>query len=467
MVHFFLRACPETAAIATDKGKLALHFSAGDGHYAISCALLRHYPRSAALPSAKGKLPLHFCARWGYLDIARDLIRVYPDAVRALDGDGSLPLHDAAREGQYRMARYLIERFPVALQTANLRGEIPLFPAVRSAHVSLVALMIQAWPMGGKHILRNVRPDDNVTSWNWDIVELLLRGGVNNLHGCALLRGREPPTVCLTDDDVQPVALISPEEVAGQSIDKKAAAIQSALQPQPRLAEALHPWAPVTGAAMAPLPLNMLRRSQSPASAAATSTVAAMPVRSKSPILSGDRCSAGSTSKSDRKRSRSMIAEEEVVVARPFLHLHAAFECGAACEVIQLVLEMRPGDVMRTDGRGRLCLHWAVTHCRDDAIVNLVLHSTTPGVVAICTPEAARAVDHTGKLPLHLAIAARADVRVISALLEAHPAAGVERCQGGDEFYGKMPIDMATHFDCDLSTIFALLRVDPTFVNRQ
>lgn len=483
MVRYFLHVAPETAAIATDKGKLAVHFAAGDGHAAITSALLQQYPQSAALPSTKGKLPLHFCARWGYLEIAHELLGVYPDAVRALDWEGSLPLHDAAREGQYRMARYLIERFPVALQTANLRGEIPLFPAVRSANVDLVTLMIQAWPMGGKHILRNVSADDNVASWNWGILELLLRGAVNNLRGCALLQGREPPTVRLTDD-VQPVAVASSEELKAQKEEKKAAAKQSSSnaaaaaqqQQQPRLVEAPHRWAP---AAVAAPPFASLSSSFSPVvvaqmektTASLSAFAASIPVRSKSPIL-GSGCDFGNERSSDgrkkakdvRKRSRQMSVDDGVV-ERTFIPLHAAFESKAASHVIQHVLQEQPEDVTRIDERGRHVLHWAVTHCHNqDAIVELVLNHHNTNSSAILTPEAARAVDSTGKLPLHLAIANRADVRIISALLEAHPAAGVEPCRTMDRFFDKTPLHMATHYGCDLSTVFVLLRVDPSFV---
>jgi ankyrin repeat protein len=465
MVHYFLQAAPETAAIATDKGKLAVHFSAGDGHLAITSALLRQFPQSAALPSTKGKLPLHFCARWGYLDIAHELLRVYPDAVRALDFEGSLPLHDAAREGQYRMSRYLIERFPVALQTANLRGEIPLFSAVRSGNVDLVTLMIQAWPMGGKHILRNVSADD-IIIWNSDILELLLRGAVNNLRGCTLLEGREPPTVRLTDD-VQPIDIASPEELKAQKKAKKA--MQSGQhQQQPRLVETPHRWAP---AAVAAAPFASLNSSYPVLLPSLSSAFASMPFRSKSPILSSG-CSGrssgslGDKKKHVRKRSRQMSADEALFNGkeRIFIPLHATFESKAACHVIQHALEEHPEDNARKDERGRLPLHWAVTHCHDqDAVVNLVLSKEN----GIFTPAAARTADSTGKLPLHMAIASRADVRVIKALLEAHPAAGVELCRTRDRFDDKTPIHMATHYGCDLSTVFELLRVDPSFVRHQ
>lgn len=474
MVHFLLQHAPETVLTATDKGKLALHFAAGEGHAAITSLLLQHYPPSAAIPShPKGKLPLHFCARWGYVKIAHELLQYYPDAVRALDWEGSLPLHDAAREGQYRMARYLLERFPVALQTANLRGEIPLFPAVRSSNIDLVCLMIQAWPAGGKHILRNVSQDDNVSSWNWDIIELLLRGAVDHLHGCAILDGREPPTVQLTDD-IEPTTVASPEEVEVQvkkaKKARKAAASEGASShPPPRLVE-------VTKSkpffAILPPP-----------------TFAVVPPRCKSPLLKtmsteeaisdrvvGDenyRCT-----KHSRKRSRSLMRscssynDFTEVCGNPntndkppvFLPLHAALESKSSIHVIRYVLSKFPDSVSCKDRNGRLPLHHAVAHCRTEAMVKLLLGSISPssrngGIPGrIFFPQAARVRDRSQRLPIHLAVQSRADVRVVQALLESNPAAGVD----------KQPnlVELATESDCDLSTVYTLLRVDPSFVCR-
>lgn len=463
MVHYFLQVSPDTVAMATNKGKLALHFAAGDGHEALTSILLRLYPQGAAWPSSKGKLPLHFCARWGYVDIAHDLLRIYPDAVRTLDWDGSLPLHDAAREGQCRMSRYLIERFPTALQTANLRGEIPLFAAVRSAKVDLVALMIQAWPKGGQHILRTLSADDNVTNWKWDIVELLLRGAVNNLEGCKLLEGREPPTVRLTDD-MQPAAMISSSTEEWKAQKKMKKDRQSENDQQSPLVDARRQWTPLT--AVAP-PFASLSTTYpfTPRSPTAPS-FAFMPVRSKSPILTSGDCNGDSKKKHARKRmrqSRAHVDSPSNDYVRKFIALHAAFECKAACHVIEHVLREHSKDVVMKDELGRLPLHWAVTHChnQDAVATTLVLKNR-----AILTPEAACTEDSTGKLPLHLAIASRADVRVICALLEAYPAAGVEPCRTKDCFHAKTPVHMATYYDCDLSTVFELLRVDPSFVSR-
>lgn len=508
MVQYFLRAAPETVRIATTKGKLAVHFAAGDGHAAIASELLRYYPESAVVAtSSKGKLPLHFCARWGYLDIAYELLHVHPEAVRAMDWEGSLPLHDAAREGQYQMSRYLIERFPQALQTANLRGEIPLFSAVRSANIKLALLMIQAWPLGGRHILRHNASvfDDHVSGWNADILELLLRGAVDNLRDeteCPLLRGHEPPTVRLMNPTTATSVAIGNTWVNGDFAPhkptdtmkrfKKACGLNSAAalklvgqcsasavstkyppyhheQQQQQKERNDDKDEPQQNAAF------FLGQCDSVSSPKATNAATMALMRSKSPILSMEHevhetaidSKAPDMKREARKRSRRnqrhSLDEEGLLVERKFIHLHAAFESKVSSHVIQHILQAHAEDRTKVDERGRLALHWAVTHCQEDHddIVNLIITSN------LITQSAASTPDSSGKYPLHLAIESRADVRIISALLLAYPVVGVDPCRTTDSLFSDAtPVQMATHCGCDLSTVFLLLRVDPSFVTR-
>lgn len=150
-------------------------------------ALLRVHPDGAAIPSKKGKLPLHFAARWGHMAVAQHLLSLFPSGIGAVDWDGSLPLHDAAREGQAVMSQFLIDKWPGALQATSLRGEIPLFSAVRSGNLSFVVCLLKAWHKGGKHILQNVTENDAVQDWDWNILELCLRGAESNFNGCTML----------------------------------------------------------------------------------------------------------------------------------------------------------------------------------------------------------------------------------------------------------------------------------------
>jgi ankyrin repeat protein len=398
VVRFFLSACPQTASIASCKQKLALHFAAGDGHAAVVRDLLTVHPEGASFPSSKGKLPLHFAARWGHLQIAHDLQLCFKDGVQTRDWEGSLPLHDAAREGQYLTARYLLECHPNALSAQNLRGELPLFPAVRSGNRDLIALLALAWPEGGAHVLSNLSKEDRVTEQE-DVLDLLLRAAVRNFADCPLLVGREPPTVCLSEN--------------GKSEDYNNVAEDTTAPP-----------------------------------------------RCKSPILldmDGTERKKRSMSESGCERKRLCVRKN--MKPRPFYPLHAAFRAKASCHVLKTVLKRNQKDLDQRDEMGRLPIHWAMKYCQEDDVVALVSKE-------LITPESASARDGQNQLPLHIAVASCADVRVVAALLEAYPAAGVERCRSNDLWFDKMPLDMAVHYDCELCTIYQLLRVDPSFVQR-
>ena len=417
MVRFFLQHDPLTASIASPKNKMALHFAAAEGHDEIVRLLLQIFPYGATFPSKKGKLPLHFAARWGHLPIAHDLLQVFPQAVSIPDVEGCLPLHDAARQGQYLMARYLIERYPAALAVQNLRGEIPLFPCVRSHHFDLVLLLIQSWNGGGKHVLSKASSEDGVSQWPWDICELLLRGALHRWHGCSLLQGREPPTVCLDD-----------------------AAVETASG-----------WTHVHS-----------NTSKCPPKR-----------RSKSPIFGQQQQSKkqGCHKKehhANQKRLRtssslsaSFSSPTELAIPT-FIPLHAALESGASISVISRVLAERAdgSDLAKQDHLSRYALHWAVETCcyaQDEEMMQLILIK----IIARSPPAAFSQRDYTNHLPLHIAIKKKASFRILSALLKAFPEAAIRPCHTQDEFHQVVPVFLACHWQCCIDTIYQLLRINP------
>jgi hypothetical protein len=188
-------------------------------------------------------------------------------------------------------------------------------------------------------------------------------------------------------------------------------------------------------------------------------------VRCKSPILEWN-----DEHMMKAKRPRKMSSGESntsmdhpTARHRTFIPIHAAFECQASYHIIERVLTERPYDVHRFDDMDRNVLHFAVAHCHDRAIVELILEPNHH----ILTSKSVRVVDRTtGRLPLHIAIANTADARVIQALLHHYPQSGITPCRTPDEFYDKSPIQMATHYNCDVSTVYELLRIDPSFVLR-
>jgi ankyrin repeat protein len=84
-------------------------------------------------------------------------------------------------------------------------------------------------------------------------------------------------------------------------------------------------------------------------------------------------------------------------------------------------------------------------------------------------PEATTVRDGSGLLPLHIAIESRASLSVLEVLLRAtNPNAGEAVCRRRDDIMLNFPpVLMAAASDCDLESIFALLRYAPTISNRQ
>jgi len=442
MVQFLLQVDPLTARIPTKKKKLALHFAAGEGHTNVVRALLRVNPEGAVIPSLKGKLPLHFAARWGHMLVAQDLVYYHPTGVAAFDWEGSLPLHDSAREGQIDMTQFLMKLYPLGLSTANMRGEIPLFPAVRSGNVALVICLLQAWPKGGKHILQHVTADDNVNEWDNNILELCLRGGVENFNNCTLLARTDKvivnmdgdalqcPTLCNERNDFRPtlgqpvrpgLAILS-KTIQDSEVDDTRQAYDSSVRPKSPVIEER------VSKKRSPIPVGLTKKRTRSDSLSETSNCPCCPYKSRN-------CK--------------------------FYHLHAALSCGSSASVLKVVLE-RFGDneIRQINCQGQLPLHVAMSNTTTDEAIDVVLKDILGSY-----PEAATVRDNKGRLPLHVALESQANFRLTHALLEVYPISKVEPCQTRDARYvDKAPLWMATTFDCDLSTTYFLLRNDPSLL---
>ena len=441
MVQFLLQVDPVTARIPSKKLKLALHFAAGEGHISIVQALLRVYPEGASTPSSKGKLPIHFAARWGHMHVAQELLCLYPDAVSSADWEGSLPLHDAAREGQTCMSQFLMTRYPRGLSTANLRGEIPLFPAVRSGNVALVICFLQAWPKGGRHILQHVTADDNINEWDERIVELCLRGAVGNFNQCTIFKQKDRACYYIDDDAMEHIIPLrnrdpihrTPCRPMFESVPPSQFICPVATRPDPVSEGGSRPKSPMIEE----------RESKKRSSFQNGSTIK----RRKSDVISEHcQCSFGNGGTCQCK----------------FYHVHAALSSGASAPVIQVVLD-RFGDqeLHEKDCQGRLPLHIAMTNMTTEDAIAIVLQD-----VLRPYPVATTVRDNKGRLPLHVGLESQANFRLIQAVLEVHPVSKVQCCQTRDSrFVDQPPLWMATAFDCGLSTIYHLLRGDPSILN--
>jgi ankyrin repeat protein len=410
MVKHMLHVVPEAAAVLSKKGKLALHFAASEGHIEVCWALLRVYPEGALIPSKKGKVAIHFAARWGHTMIAKDLYRICPAGVSTLDYDGSLPLHDATREGQLEMATFLVNIYHQGLSQENVRGETPLFAAIRSGNHDLCTFLIHAWPQGGRLVLRAVGEEDDIGNWEEGLLDLCLRGAVDKLYrnptpsNCAKIRESAE------DSHIVTTASHQDEQSSSSDLD-------------------------IT-----------LPRSKSP--------VLEEGERRKKRSVSSENCES-------HKRARSGSIEQElsslqISELHRFLPLHAALQCGASPPVLDYVLDQFSEYLTKRDDKGMLPLHLAIQH-GSEKTVSITMERIWKPYQKACSKR-----DFLGRLPLHLALKARSDCRLIRFLLDSNPSAAVEDGNITDpDMVEQRPILMAAEYQCDLSTVFMLLREDP------
>jgi len=317
------------------------------------------------------------------------------------------------------MSRFLVERYPEGLHQENLRGETPLFPAVRSGNDQMVVDFIKAWPPGGKHVLQRVRKDDDVRKWPVHIMNLCLRGAVENFGG-------------LSDNDDDQNALSRPllHFHADMQHSANADGFQSPVARHQEEQQLQH------------LHINK--------------------TRSKSPTLEEARKKRPSNSSDDapHKRSRQGHIEDHRRPPRPayrtFYQVHAAIACGASPPVVECILNRYPDQIRKVDHLGRRPLHIALCSERSKSFTEIFVN-------AIWRPfqEACFHHDQFGYLPLHLALMHRADFGILHCLLETNPSSGVEPIVPGSDV---LPLHMALRYECDVSTIFSLLRGDPSIV---
>lgn len=444
MVAFLLRVNPQTAAITSGKDKLALHFAAGEGHLEIVRHLLHIYPYGVLRPSKKGKLAIHFAARWGHVRVAQELLRVAPSTISDVDWEGSLPLHEAAREGEFQMCKFLLERYPEGICRSNMRGEIPLFPAIRTDNLDLVILFLRMWPKSAKHVLQIVREEDKVGDWNPQILELCLRGAVENFTGCQMMDGWIPSCRgcgldCVVSGVFAPIASRRPQspmaEICGtihHHNDTKSPKLLDCDESNPILQISIpRSKSPILGQA------EVDRKKRPP---------------SYQNRINRKRCRYGALQ--TQESSSASLSQ------RPFIHLHAALECGASLVVVRCILNRFPHQLTEADGLKQYPLHKAVSCCRKDDEVSMIVEDILTPI-----PKIAQKRDFQKRLPLHLALTACAAFTLIKPLVEANASASVDLCKVTDpRFHNVPPLIMAAEHDCDLSTVYTLLRADPSIL---
>jgi ankyrin repeat protein len=449
MVTFFVKQDPMTASILSTKDKLALHFAAGEGHFDVVRALLEAHPQGSKLASKKGKVAMHFAARWGHVHVARELLQYSPETISTLDYEGSSPLHDAAREGQTEMVKFLLKHWPEGLKQENLRGETPVFPAVRSGNLELVTYMIRAWPAGGRHVLQRVGQEDNVAGWAPQMLEVCLRGAVNVWQSSQDERDHEEASKAMNVESQ--TAFASPGS-AFRSAASSSSFVNPPLEESPTSDESEN------GSLDIHLP-----RSKSPILSEAGQGHKASKRRSL--VHVGEYPDKRSRSDHSYGREESLSELRAISEHRSFLELHAALECGASAPVLACILDRNGRSQGSTsDELGRLPLHVAMENAATQdkqEVVDLILKHIWKPMEAACFRR-----DFLGRLPLHVGLMNRADPKLINALLQSNPSSAVGHCEILDaRFMYSSPLEMAIACRCPLSTIYVLVRADPSIVS--
>mmetsp|Transcript_5611 Transcript_5611/g.8221 ORF Transcript_5611/g.8221 Transcript_5611/m.8221 type:complete len:617 (+) Transcript_5611:436-2286(+) len=425
VVNMLLEHNPTCARITSKKNKLPLHFSACDGHRMVSLTLLRAYPEAAALKSQKGRLALHFASRWGHVELVRDLLKVYPEAVNCCDWEGSLPLHDAAREGQVEVARILLAAHPKGIQKINVRGELPLFAAARAASIPLVELLVRAWPKGGKIVLMNMRQEDGIGDWDWNIVELCLRGAVEMLSH-PIIDGNSG---------------YNPSLQEWSNLEYRSTNHSH---------EAMRKWSYSSAIAS--------DQSDNHSRCSSNSGSCTPPGRAD---IEEQPC---------KRRCRTLLLNEEggheVAVNlslfrnMKFRALHAALQSHVSLPVLRRVLKMYSMQALEQDHYERTALHLAAAYKNQTVASEKVVQEILKLNVNACFVR-----DSHGRLPLHSALYSAANVHVIQALLHVNRSSAFGRCRTLDCFADKLPVFMAMSHDCDIAVLYLLIREDPSVLS--
>lgn len=115
--------------------------------------LLEKAPDTAAVATKKDFLPLHYAVsnRAATPAVVRRLLEAHPEGVHALTPTGATALHIAVQTGvDEAVLRLLVDAHPAAVSVANNKGMTPVaFAAENNASVAVMQLLLGALPPGG------------------------------------------------------------------------------------------------------------------------------------------------------------------------------------------------------------------------------------------------------------------------------------------------------------------------------
>ena len=389
------------ALIPNEKGKIPLHFAAREGCIEMVHFLLSLDPVMVSIPSKKNKLALHFAAGEGHQFFVSELLDLYPQGALTRSSKGKLPLHLASRWGHLEVAKALLSLYPDSIRGLDSEGSLPLHDAAREGQVTMVQYLLRIYPHG--LMIANIRNEiplfPAVRSGNLDLVIVLIQAWPAG--------GRFILKHACADDDVRYWRSEILELLLRSAVGNLAncALLDGREAPALWCGEGVVHWG-----------------------------------GDESDDSESSNYSLVSEDSRPKKRIRRTRMPGE------FLPLHSALACSANSHVLGHVLDKYSDQVMQPDCYGRLPLHIAMARCRGE-------ESLLTQKLLKRYPEAAMVKDCIGRLPLHVGLENKAEFGLIQQLLELNPSSGFTP-QG-------LPLRMAMAHDCDLSTVYILLRGDP------
>jgi len=363
----------------------------------------------------------------------KDLLKVNPSAAKFEDWEGCLPLHDAGRQGNnigLEAAKILLKTYPKGIYKVNQRGELPLLVAARSSSLETVKLFIHAWPAGGKHVLMRLRESDGVANWEWEILELLLRGAVNMLV--------ESDKLSRHDGGVR-----FRQQVQASSND------------HPSLLERRghkRTYSQVSNGIMIAQSFSFSDSPTKPTTLHHFDFDYDCLVPCPHPKEECKECD---------EKSRTLSNDLIDYSALKFRALHAALTTGACLPILNRILITHGEDVKERDHYGRTVLHLAAEYFNRGIEANVFIWELLQRF-----PEAAELPDTLGRLPFHTALYHRADLNVLQLIKGSDTNIEFQPLETPDQYANHLPVIVAMCQHCDLDVMYTLLRNSPEIINQ-
>jgi ankyrin repeat protein len=428
IVTALLRIHPEAVKVADVFGRLPLHYAVEDsGSDEVVISLLKEHPSAASVPDSSGRLPLHLAIAKSRSDaVIVALLDANPKAATVVDDSGRLPLHDAAcRISSPSVISLLISTHPQAVFVADHASQLPLHDAAGCNQSDVVSVILAAYPDAA-----------SVANSNGSLP--LHEAARRNQRGdvCGVLLDAFPEAARLKDGDGRsPLHLVV-------AFNKSSDVFSLLLNFYADAAKFTDTFGrhPLHDAAARPADSNFyvlqLLKSH-PAAASVPDNTGVLPL-----------FYAARHSESDSVVN-SLLSIYPQAAKTPNVHgqlpLHVAAGFSKSVPVVSALLSAHPESAKHTDKFGRMPLHECARQSDSHDVARAVF---------VAYPGAAKVLDEDKCLPLHYAVSMNLHCALAIEILSLHPEAAKVRDQSG-----RLPLEIASNREVKL--IAALISAHP------